>query len=238
MSERLHKYLARSGVASRRACEQLIAAGRVQVNGVVVTVLGTQIDPVRDRVEVSGHLVCAPRQSTYVMLNKPAGVVSTAHDPEGRQTVLDLVPLPTRLYPVGRLDYDSEGLILLTDDGALAARLTHPRHVVEKEYTVLVGGAVTDDRLRRLRTGVDLDGKRTAPARFDVIDRLPDGAWLRVVLREGRNRQIRRMLAGVGLAAVRLRRVRVGSVTLGELPPGRWRRLTDTEVRALEGVTA
>lgn len=233
--ERLQKYLARCGVASRRASEQIIASGRVRVNGRPAVEPGTSVDPEHDRVEVDGLAVRPPVAHTYLLLNKPIGVVSTASEPRGRRTVLDLVPVDARVFSVGRLDYESEGLLLLTDDGDLALRLTHPRHSVEKEYRALLQGDVTDAILRRLSAGVELDGKRTAPASFERLETHPDGVWVRVVLHEGRNRQIRRMVEAVGLEVVRLVRVRVGSLELGGLPPGGWRRLSATEVAALRG---
>lgn len=236
--ERLQKYLARCGVASRRASEQIIVAGRVQVNGQVAAELGTSVDPERDRIEVDGRAVVPPITHTYVLLNKPIGVVSTASDPKGRQTVVDLVESAARLYPVGRLDYDSEGLLVLTDDGDLALRLTHPRHTVEKEYEALLTGDVTDEALARLRDGVPLDGRPTAPARVERGDVTRDGTWVRIVIREGRNRQIRRMAEQVGLDVARLVRVRIGSLRLGTLPAGAWRTLSATEVAALRGARA
>ncbi|MGE3913840.1 MAG: pseudouridine synthase [Chloroflexota bacterium] len=233
--ERLQKYLARCGVASRRASEEIILAGRVQVNGQVAAELGTTVDPDLDQVTLDGQPVRPPRRQTSIMLNKPTGVVSTASDPQGRKTVLDYVTeLQTRLYPVGRLDYDSEGLIVLTDDGDLALQLTHPRHDVEKEYHAFVRGDVTEQVLRQLSGGVELDGRRTAPARFSIIEQREAGTWVRVILHEGRNRQIRRMAAEVGLNIVRLIRVRIGSLRLGDLPSGAWRDLTVAEVAALQ----
>jgi 23S rRNA pseudouridine2605 synthase len=236
--ERLQKYLARCGVASRRASEQIIAGRRVRVNGQIASELGTSIDPEHDQVELDGRAVLPPIALSYVALNKPIGVVSTAHDPQGRRTVLDLVDVPARLYPVGRLDYDSEGLILLTDDGDLAMHLTHPRHTVEKEYEALVSGEPSDEVLARLRTGIVLDGKPTAPARIERMAAGPDGTWVRFILREGRNRQVRRMAEAVGLEVVRLVRVRIGSLRLGNLRPGAWRDLRAAEVAALRGRSA
>ena len=233
--ERLQKYLARCGVASRRASEEIIVGGRVRVNGAVTAELGTSVDPDRDMVELDGRRVRPPKTHSYVMLNKPIGVVSTASDPQGRRTVLDLVDVSARLYPVGRLDYDSEGLLLLTDDGDLAMRLTHPRHTVEKEYRALLTGEITDEIVALLRRGVMLDGRPTAPARVESLEDVPDGTWTRFVLREGRNRQIRRMVEQVGLGVVRLVRVRIGSLRLGDLPPGSWRDLRPAEVAALRG---
>lgn len=235
MRERLQKYLARCGVASRRASERIIVEGLVRVNGTVVTELGTTVDPDQDRVEFDGEPVVPPSQLTYVALHKPLGVVSTANDPQGRPTVLEYIDLPNRLYPVGRLDYDSEGLIVLTDDGDLAMHLTHPRHVVEKEYRAFVQGDVSDATLRQLSRGVELDGSLTAPATFQRREVLPDGVWVRVILREGRNRQIRRMAEVVGLDVQRLVRVRIGSLHLGPLPSGAWRQLRAAEVDALRG---
>jgi 23S rRNA pseudouridine2605 synthase len=236
--ERLQKYLARCGVASRRTSEQIIVGGRVRVNGQVAAELGTTVDPGTDRVEVDGRVIAPPTGHTYVLLNKPIGVVSTASDPQGRRTVLDLVETDARLYPVGRLDYDSEGLILLTDDGDLALRLTHPRHTVEKEYAALLTGDVTDAALTRLRDGVPLDGRATVPARVERGDSGPDGTWVRITIREGRNRQIRRMAEYVGLGVNRLIRVRIGPLRLGTLPPGSWRMLSTAEVAALQGTRA
>jgi 23S rRNA pseudouridine2605 synthase len=233
--ERLQKYLARCGVASRRASESIILAGRVRVNGDVVSELGTTIDPNLDQVVLDGTPVLAPVTQTYIAVNKPSGVVSTASDPQGRRTVVDLVNDPDRrLYPVGRLDYDSEGLIVLTDDGDLALKLTHPRHAVEKEYRAFIRGDVPDRVLGQLSRGVDLDGRRTAPAQFTVDERREVGTWVRVVLHEGRNRQIRRMAATVGLEVVRLIRVRIGTLLLGDLPTGSWRHLRAEEVAALQ----
>lgn len=236
--ERLQKYLARCGVASRRSSERLIAAGRVRVNARVLDQLGATIDPDEDAVEVDGRPVRPPAASCYVMLHKPAGVVTTARDPRGRPTVVQLVSVDRRLYPVGRLDYDSEGLVLLMDDGELAARLTHPRHEIDKEYRVLVRGRPDSTVLRQLARGVELDGRRTAPAIFEAVEAGPGGTWLRVVLREGRNRQIRRMAALVGLDVIRLVRVRIGPLRLGNLAPGAWRELTPAEVAALRDEAA
>lgn len=233
--ERLQKALAHAGVASRRAAEALILQGRVAVNGEVVRALGTRVDLDRDTVTVDGRPIARRAARHYVLLHKPRGYVSTARDERGRPTVLDLVPTPTRLYPVGRLDADSEGLLLLTDDGDLALRLTHPRYKVPKEYHVLVPAPVPEEVLARLRSGVDLAEGRTAPAEVAVLRREPAGTWLRIVLRQGWKRQIRRMLAALGLPVERLVRVRIGGLTLGDLPAGTWRVLSPGEARrALE----
>ena len=233
MTERLQKYLARCGLASRRGAEQWIEAGRVRVNGEVVASPGVTIDPGRDCVEVDGRPVSPPATAAYLALNKPAGVLSAASDARGRVTVVDLVPADLRLFPVGRLDLASEGLILLTNDGDLAMRLTHPRHSVAKEYRVLLDGRPDRSALDRLRRGVPLDGVMTAPAEVVPLPGKPDGGWVRIVLHEGRNRQIRRMAEVVGLRVERLIRVRIGPLRLGDLAPGEWRRLRREEVEAL-----
>lgn len=234
MSERLQKVLAHAGVASRRASERLIVDGRVTVNGRVVIDLGTKVDPAEDAIKVDGRRVGAPpERKTYLALNKPRGVVTTMRDPEGRPTVAALIRgIRTRVYPVGRLDYDSEGLLLLTDDGDLARDLMHPRSGVEKRYVAKVRGRPEADALRRLARGIPLDGRRTGPARVRVL-RSGDNAWLEIVIAEGRNRQVRRMLQAIGHPVQRLRRTAYGGVALGTLEPGTHRLLTPIEVRRL-----
>jgi 23S rRNA pseudouridine2605 synthase len=240
-SERLQKFLARAGVASRRHAEALIEAGRVRVNGQVVTQLGTKIQPGKDKVQVDGRVVQAPATHIYLLLHKPENVVTTASDPQGRQTVLDLLPpelQAQRPFPVGRLDLDSEGLLLLTNDGEFALHLTHPRYEQEKEYHALVQGRPAQAALEMLRRGVLLPGEKrpTAPARVQFLRAGQSGtSWIAVTLHEGRKRQVRRMLAAVGHQVERLIRVRVGPLRLGDLPPGRWRALTADEVKRLRG---
>jgi 23S rRNA pseudouridine2605 synthase len=229
--QRLQKVLARSGIGSRRTCEDLIAAGRVQINGEVAA-LGRRVDPTTDRVTVDGVPVAVQPGLVYYLLNKPAGTVSTAADPDGRPVVTDLVPGEPRVYPVGRLDADSEGLLLLTNDGDLTYRLTHPSFGVEKEYLVVVDGAPKPGALRRLRDGVDLEDGRTSPARVAPVG--PNG--LRITIHEGRNRQVRRMCEAVGHPVRALERVRFGPLSLGHLPRGAWRRLAPTEVQRLRAL--
>jgi len=239
--ERLQKVLARAGVASRRAAEELIVAGRVSVNGQVVTQLGTRVIPGQDIIAVDGERVSvAAEEPTYIMLNKPRGVLSAVEDARGRRTVTDLVNVEARLFPVGRLDLNSEGLVLLTNDGELAHRMTHPRYGHEKEYEVLVEGSPSDRTLVKWRRGsVLLDGEPTAPCRVERL-RLErgacqgrDGTWLRVIMREGRKRQIRRVAAALGHPVHRLIRTRIGPLKLGRLKVGDWRHLTQAEVNAL-----
>lgn len=232
--ERLQKILARAGLGSRRACEELIRQGRVTVNGVVAC-LGASADPSCDAIAVDGQPIRLPEGHTYLLLYKPPGVVSTARDTHGRTTVLDLVPSSSRLYPVGRLDLESEGLVLLTDDGEIALRLTHPRYGHPKEYHVRVQGHPGEQALQRWRAGVRLDGERTAPAEVTVLRHEADGTWLRVVLREGRKRQIRRIAEQLGYPVQRLIRVRLGPLELGNLKPGEWRPLTAEEIAHLRG---
>jgi 23S rRNA pseudouridine2605 synthase len=236
---RLQKAIAWAGVASRRASERLIRQGRVRVNGEVVTSMGVQVDPETDRITVDDEAIeVAPRRQ-YIKLYKPAGYLSVLHDPRGRPDLSDLVPRMESVHPVGRLDLDSEGLIVLTDDGALTQRLTHPRYEHEKEYLVLVRGTPGEDALQRLREGIVLEDGVTAPAEASLLASTAWGAapsgssYLRFVLHEGRKRQIRRMCVAVGHPVERLIRVRIGPVELGDLPPGAYRHLAETELERL-----
>jgi 23S rRNA pseudouridine2605 synthase len=221
--------LARAGIGSRRACEELIAAGVVTVNGEVAE-LGRRVDPMLDRVAVDGVVIGTRPDLVYYLLHKPTGVVTTAADPQGRPTVVDLVPTEPRVFPVGRLDLDTEGLLILTNDGDLAQRLVHPSYGVDKEYLVQVTGTPSRGALRRLREGVVLDDGLTAPARVSQ----PEPSVLRIAIHEGRNRQVRRMCDAVGHPVVRLVRVRIGPITDTRLPAGQWRPLSTDEVRRLE----
>jgi 23S rRNA pseudouridine2605 synthase len=231
--ERLQKVLAQAGLGSRRACEGLIADGRVTVNGEVAA-LGTRADPDADAIEVDGARIGVREGLVHYLLNKPAGVVTTASDPQGRPTVVGLVPAEPRVYPVGRLDADTEGLLVLTNDGELAHRLTHPSFGLDKEYLAEVAGTPSRGALRRLREGVDLEDGPTAPARVSLVG----DHTLRITIHEGRNRQVRRMCEAVGHPVRRLVRVRIGPLADRRLPPGDWRPLTQAEVRALERAAA
>ena len=238
MTERLQKVLAHAGIASRRAAERLMLAGRVTVNGKIATELGLKVDPDRDAIKVDGRRIGpAPSRRTYLAFNKPRGVVTTLSDPEGRPTVRDyLRGVRARVFPVGRLDYDSEGLLLLTDDGTLARDLMHPSRGVEKTYAVKVKGQPDNDVIIRLRRGVPVDGRRTGPAQVRIVRR-GDNAWLQVTIAEGRNRQVRRMLQAVGHPVQRLRRIRYGGVELGALPVGGVRALSQAEITQLRRAT-
>ncbi len=238
MQLRLQKILSSAGVASRRSAERLMAEGRVSVNGDVVRELGTRADPESDDIRVDGRPVSRPARRLYLLLNKPRGYVTTRSDPEGRPTVLDLLPdVREYVFPVGRLDYDSEGLLLLTNDGELAAGLTHPSHEVPREYHARVRGVPDRHALDRLANGVTLDGRRTAPAQVALLERglgqAGDQALVSLTLHEGRTRQVRRMLEAVGHPVVRLRRVRIGPIADATLPLGRYRSLRPAEVEAL-----
>ena len=231
--ERLQKVLARVGIGSRRVCEDLIAEGRVLVDG-ETAVLGRRVDPETALIEVDGAPVGVRPDLVHYVLNKPAGVVTTADDPQGRPTVVGLVPNEPRVFPVGRLDVDTEGLLLLTNDGELAHRLTHPSYGVEKEYVAEVEGLPTRAVLRRLREGVELDDGPTAPARATLVD----PSVVRLTIHEGRNRQVRRMCEAVGHSVVRLVRTRIGPLADRSLAPGAWRKLTSDEVRSLQRAVA
>lgn len=234
MLVRLQKYLAEAGIGSRRACEQLIQQGRVAVNGAVVTTLGTKVEPGRDRVTVAGKAVVAERK-VYIAIHKPAGVLCTSRDTQGRPRVLDLLPasLP-RLYTVGRLDYDSEGLLLLTNDGNFSLRLTHPRYKMPKTYWVEVAGHLERAQVERLRVGIVSEGEMLRARTVTVLRRRDATTELELVLGEGKKRQIRRMLAAVGCPVRRLVRLAIGDVRLGNLKPGQWRNLIDEEIQHLQ----
>ncbi len=233
MEDRLQKLLALAGYGSRRASEELIKQGRVVVNGQVAQI-GQKADPVCDQIVVDGKALRVGGPRIYVIVHKPRGILSDERDAENRSTtVRQLVPLVGHLYPVGRLDLRSEGLVLLTDDGELANLLTHPRYEHTKEYQVCVEGHPTEETCVKWRAGVFLDGRRTAPAEVTVAGREQNRTWLRIVMREGRKRQIRRVAAMLGHPVRRLVRVRIGPIQLGSLKPGEWRHLREGEVRQL-----
>jgi 23S rRNA pseudouridine2605 synthase len=232
-TERLQKLLAAAGLGSRRACEELILEGRVRVNGTVVDRLPVLVDPQRDHVSVDGRPVRA-EHTVYYMLHKPRGVVCTNRDPAGRRRAVDLLGgVRERVYPVGRLDAESTGLLLMTNDGELAARLTHPRYGVPKTYRAEVAGRVGPQALERLRAGVWLSDGRTGRADASIIYQRPDSTVLEITLREGRNREVRRVLAKLGHKVYRLKRIRIGGLSLKGLPPGGFRPLRPDEVRGL-----
>lgn len=230
--QRLQKVLAAQGVASRRKAEEMIRAGRVMVDGVVVRDLGTKVDPERQEIRVDGKPLVTQRRRV-ILLNKPVRYITTVQDEHGRKTVLDLVKVPERVVPVGRLDRDSAGLLLLTNDGDLLYRITHPRFELEKEYEVLVDGFPPPEVEELLRRGVPVEGRPVMIRRLEAIGTRQEGTVYRVVIHEGRNRIIRRVFERVGYPVLRLTRVRIGPLQLGDLAPGSWRDLTPSEIEAL-----
>ena len=230
---RLQKYMASCGAASRRTAEKMIADGRVKINGQTVTEMGVQVEE-GDEVRLDGRVIRPETEKKYVMYHKPAGEVTTVSDPEGRACVLDhFRDYPVRLYPVGRLDYDSEGLLLLTNDGALTERMLHPSHQVDKTYLARVTGNVAAEEIQQLRKGVMLDDHKTSPAKARLIRQETFAAQVLITIHEGRNRQVRRMFEAVGHQVLQLRRVKFGPLELGTLPRGQWRELTEDEIRKL-----
>ena len=234
---RLQKHLSECGVASRRKAEELIEMGKVKVNGHIAT-LGTKVDPKRDKITVRGKTVVNSNQKMYIMLHKPRGFVTTLNDEMGRKCVTDLVKdAGVRLFPVGRLDMNSEGLLIMTNDGDFANKLTHPSSHVNKTYRVTVKGEVNDEDLITLREGIVLDGKKTLPCDCFIAEKKPDRTVLIFIIQEGRNRQIRRMCEEVKLEVIRLKRTEIAGVKLGMLPRGSWRELNEKEMRHLTNIT-
>lgn len=238
MEMRLQKFLAEAGVASRRKAEELIAAGKVTVNGKIVTELGTKIDPKQDEVFYLGRKISKREEKpVYIMLHKPEGYVTTAKEQFGRPAVLDLIKgVDARIFPVGRLDYDTSGLLLLTNDGDLTYKLTHPKHDVDKTYIAKLYGIPDDGALQKFRRGVFLDGKRTKPAKIQILEKSKDGRFCtaEIIIHEGRNRQVRKMCTAIQHPVAQLKRVATGDLQLGDLPKGKFRHLTEKEIKYLK----
>ncbi|MBI3541063.1 MAG: rRNA pseudouridine synthase [Deltaproteobacteria bacterium] len=235
MKARLQKILSEAGIASRREAEKIILSGRVMVNGKKVTQLGSQADPELDKVSVDGKPIKSNVRKVYYLFYKPVNVIVTRHDPQGRPTVLDYFKnVSERINPVGRLDFDSEGLLLLTNDGALHAKLTHPRHGVPKIYNVKIPGHLNDAQKKKLEVGVTIGDAVTQPCQIRVIKENPFNCWVEIILNEGRNRQIRRMMEVLGLEVLKLIRVGIGPLRVGELTRGEHRSLTPAEVKVLQ----
>jgi 23S rRNA pseudouridine2605 synthase len=231
---RLNRFLARAGVASRRGADRIVVSGRVRINGRTVREHGVTVDPDSDCVEVDGHRVRLPEQATYIIVNKPIGYVVTMNDPQGRKTVAEFVPRSLAgVIPVGRLDVDTDGLLIMTNDGELAHRVSHPSFELDKVYEVLVGGVLSEKSVRRLERGISLDGTVTAPATIDSVSTSHNRSTCRITIHEGRKRQIRRMFEAAGHSVRSLRRVRIGPIELGDLKPGHSRSLTERELQVL-----
>jgi len=234
MEERLQKVLAKAGIASRRRAEELIRAGKVRVDGRVVTEMGTRVDPATQRIECNGSPVAAEEEKIYILLNKPVGYLSTVDDPQGRPIVTDLLAgVKERVYPVGRLDLDTEGALLLTNDGGLAQKILHPSHEVNKTYEVEVKGYPGRKELAALSRGIMLEGRKTWPAAIDLVKRGPQSTMLRITIHEGRKRQVRKMFEAVGHPVLRLKRIAYGRLSLGDLGEGKYRLLGPGDIEAI-----
>lgn len=232
--ERLQKYLAECGIASRRKCEQLILDGKVKVNGETVRELGVKVDPNKDVIEYNGKVVTKVNKNIYIMLNKPVGYITTVKDQFDRPSVIDLVNIDDRVYPIGRLDYDTSGLLLLTNDGDLANKLMHPRHNINKVYIAQIKGVPDKMKLDMFRNGLRIDNYKTAKAEIDILKVANGNSIVRIVIHEGRNRQIRKMCELIGHPVLKLKRVKIGNLDIGNLKTGQWRYLSKDEVEYLK----
>lgn len=230
---RLNKFLSNSGVASRRKCDEIISAGKVAVNGKIVTEMGVDVNPKKDKITVDGKAVKLPSSFVYIKLNKPKGYACTASDEKGRKTIYDLIECEERLFSIGRLDYDTEGLIILTNDGDFANKVAHPRYEMEKEYRVTAEGEIKESELAVMRKGVVVDGERMPSARVEWLGFENGFTTLSVIINEGQNRQVRRMFEAIGHAIKLLKRVRIGNVKLGGLSRGKYKDLTEDELNCL-----
>lgn len=234
--ERLQKYLAKCGIASRRKCEQIILDGKIKVNGIVINNLGFKVDPDKDIVEYDGKVVTKVQHNIYIMLNKPVGFVTTVRDQFGRPSVIDLIKIKDRIYPIGRLDYNTSGLLLLTNDGDLANKLMHPKYEIDKVYIAKIRGIPDDKELNKFRNGLLIDNRLTAKAKIEILEKTKNDAIVKVVIHEGRNRQIRKMCELIGHPVLTLKRIKIGDLELGKLKVGQWRYLSDGEVHYLKNL--
>ncbi|NLK64812.1 MAG: rRNA pseudouridine synthase [Tissierellia bacterium] len=232
--ERLQKYIARCGIASRRKAEEMILQGKVKVNGRIVRELGSKIIPGKDVVTVNNKRIYEKEKYIYIKLYKPEGYVTTVKDQFNRKTVIDLISIKERIYPVGRLDYDTSGLLLLTDDGDLANKLMHPKYRIYKTYNAEIKGSLSNDSINLLRTGLLIDGYKTAPAKVKLLKQSQNNSYVEISIHEGKNRQVRKMFEAVGHKVVKLKRISFGNIVLGNMKPGEWKYLTDEEVRFIK----
>ena len=230
MEERLQKYMASCGVDSRRKCEEIILAGKVKVNGVKVNEVGTKVNPLEDIVEYQGKIITKEENKVYIMLNKPEGYISSVKDEKGRDTILDIVKVKERIYPIGRLDYDSSGLLLLTNDGEIYNKIIHPRVEIVKKYIAVVNGEITQHDIKKFELGIDIDGYITAPAEVKIISYDRDISTIEIGIHEGKNRQIRRMCAEINHEVLSLKRISIGDIKLGYLKRGEYRNLNKDEI--------
>lgn len=242
MEERLQKYMARCGVASRRKCEEIILNSKVKVNDNIVNELGVKIDPSKDKVFYNGKRILPEENKLYIMLNKPEGYITSVKDEKGRKTILDLVKVDERIYPIGRLDYDSSGLILLTNDGDIYNKIIHPRVEVEKKYIALCKGIFSDEEVKKFENGIDIGGYITANAKMRIIDKEKDkktnavNSLVEIIIHEGKNRQIRKMCSALGHEVITLKRISIGDIKLGYLKRGEWRNLTKEELNYINSL--
>lgn len=235
MEVRLQKLMAESGVASRRKCEEMIYSGKVKVNGRLVTEPGCKVDKDKDVIEVDGNIMKSFDEKLYILLNKPEGYITSVRDQFGRPTVLDLLNgINTRVFPIGRLDYDTEGLLILTNDGELTYRITHPKYNIDKTYRALVRGKVSKEDIKTFESGIAIADYITAPAKMEIIRYAKGNSAVDITIHEGRNRQIRKMCSAIGHEVIRLKRIKIGEIKLGKLKTGEWRYLSDLEVRYLK----
>lgn len=236
MKERLQKYMAACGVAARRKCEEIIEEGRVKVNGNIVTELGFKVDPELDEIVVDSKLIKLEERKVYILLNKPEGYVSTVKDERGRKTILDIVKVNERIFPIGRLDYNTSGMILLTNDGDIYNRIIHPRKEVNKVYIAVIEGTPSKDKIDEFCNGIDIGGYITAKAKFRIIEKLQDKSKVEIIIHEGKNRQVRRMCEKIGHPVIALKRISVGNIKLGNLRRGEWRYLGENEINYLKNL--
>ncbi|AWI05205.1 pseudouridine synthase [Clostridium drakei] len=234
MEERLQKYMAACGIASRRKCEEIILQARVKVNGKIVNELGAKIDEEKDLVTLDGKLIKKEKNKVYIALNKPKGYVSTVKDERGRKTILDLVDVTERIYPIGRLDYDTSGLILLTNDGDIYNKIIHPKQEKNKIYIALIKGIPTENDIKKFEKGINIDGYVTAPAKFKIVKKFKDYCEVEIIIHEGRNRQIRKMCDFINHQVLELKRLQIGDIKLGNLPLGKWRYLNTKEIQNIK----
>lgn len=236
MEERLQKYMAHCGVASRRKCEELILDGKVKVNNQIVKELGTKVNPSMDKVEVDGVLIKPEERKIYISLNKPVGYVTTVKDEKNRKTVLDLVKVEERIYPIGRLDYNTSGLLLLTNDGEVYNKVIHPRQSINKVYIALIKGHLTDKKIELFSKGIDIGGYITAPAKIRILKKFENSSEVEITIHEGKNRQIRRMCEKIGNPVIQLKRIKIGDIKLEGLAIGKWRYLSEKEIKYLKNL--